>query len=650
MKVPVVGTDWSKAGMATIQEPLKSEAEAQGPSWQAELTFRDWKAGLEAARANWAGAPINLKPPLLLRGGDLTTATSWLISRPRDLTPQQQSFVRKSIARSYNSAAEDHRHQDAERKKKLKSWISFGATVSAFVLFLGLELALYDLWVKATGAVYVTQETPKPNFSGPRLPPHAEPSATADQGASPVGMPEPSPIHAQPAPTNEEVTEKSSGRQVPLAQLAERSLEEARSGDPVRARLIALEALSDVSLKEPLPDDLFPALSAIQFTQKSARSIVGPSDRLDMTRASISRDGKSAFLVASDQTASWASLSSLTGVPAARNIIHSGQAIVGVDDAHVALKGSDDGIRLWPAGASQPVSVLRGHEGGVTALAVSPNGQKVATASWDETVRIWDVRSGRNQMILQGHEGPVLTAAFSPDGARLVTAGEDRTARIWSVADGKPLAILRGHLSQVQSAAFDPAGRQVLTTSLDGTARLWDAAIGEETAVMRMESGPVFSAAFSASSRRVATLSSKSELMVWNADDGQAVATYPSQGYAVRAYAIGGEGDLLFVLTVEGTILLKEADSGIKIGLFQASSGDHIITASFAPGGKSILAITARHEMLAWPIQRSLKALVQELRETTPRCLTVAERIELQLDSVIPRWCTDHAKTVDAQR
>ena len=133
-----------------------------------------------------------------------------------------------------------------------------------------------------------------------------------------------------------------------------------------------------------------------------------------MTRASISRDGKSALL---DRLRSDGALGEPVGLaPAARTIIHSGQAIVGIDDAHVALTGSDDGIRLWPAGASQPVSVLRGHEAGVTALAMSHNGQKAATASWDETVRIWDARSGRNQLILHGHDGPALTAAFSADG------------------------------------------------------------------------------------------------------------------------------------------------------------------------------------------------------------------------------------------
>lgn len=635
--------------MATIQEPLKSEADGQGPSWQNELTFRDWKAGLEAARANWASAPINLKAPLLLRGADLTTATSWLISRPRDLTPQQQSFIRKSIARSYNSAAEDHRHQDAERKRRLKSWISFGATVSAFVLFLGLELALYDLWVKATGAVYVTQEAPKPDLTTPQ-PPQDLAAVVAGEGAQTTEPAHPLPSDTKPAPATGNVTEKSSERQASHAQLAERSLEEARNGDPVRARLLALEALADISFKEPLPDDRLPAITAIQHTQKLARSLFGAGDRLDMTRASISRDGKSAFLMASDQTARWANLSSAIDIPAARTIIHSGQAIVGIDDAHVALTGSDDGIRLWPAGASQPVSVLRGHEGGVTALAMSHDGQKVATASWDETVRIWDARSGRNQFVLQGHDGPALTAAFSADGTRLVTAGEDRTARIWSVANGKPLAVLRGHLSQVQSAAFDPTGRRVLTTSLDGTARLWDVSSGQETAVLRMESGPVFSAAFSASSRRVATLSSKSELMVWNAADGQAVATYSSPGYTVRSYAIGGEGEQLLMLTGEGIAHLKDADSGTNIGLFQASSGDRIVTAGFGPGGASILAITVRHEMLTWPIQRSLETLVKLIRETSPRCLSLAERIELQLDSVIPRWCTDHAKAADAQR
>ena len=62
-------------------------------------------------------------------------------------------------------------------------------------------------------------------------------------------------------------------------------------------------------------------------------------------------------------------------------------------------------------------------------MAWSPDGKRLATASWDKTAKVWDAASGQELLTLKGHTGMVISVAWSPDGKRLATASDDKTAR-----------------------------------------------------------------------------------------------------------------------------------------------------------------------------------------------------------------------------
>ncbi|NJM75102.1 MAG: hypothetical protein HC852_04090 [Acaryochloridaceae cyanobacterium RU_4_10] len=67
------------------------------------------------------------------------------------------------------------------------------------------------------------------------------------------------------------------------------------------------------------------------------------------------------------------------------------------------------------------------HAPGAISVAVSPNGQWVASGSSDRTVKLWDLRTGEHLCSLEGCH-PVV---FSPDGKTLVTGSVDHSLEIW---------------------------------------------------------------------------------------------------------------------------------------------------------------------------------------------------------------------------
>jgi eukaryotic-like serine/threonine-protein kinase len=118
---------------------------------------------------------------------------------------------------------------------------------------------------------------------------------------------------------------------------------------------------------------------------------------------------------------------------------------LGSNDQPWSLAYSPDGRRLYTGGTARSMKVWDTASGALLAtlplnhiddilgIAVSADGTRLVSASLDQTLRLWDVQAGQEVLTLRGHTGGVNAVAFS--GNFIVSASDDGTVKVW---DGSP--------------------------------------------------------------------------------------------------------------------------------------------------------------------------------------------------------------------
>ncbi len=87
---------------------------------------------------------------------------------------------------------------------------------------------------------------------------------------------------------------------------------------------------------------------------------------------------------------------------------------------------------------------LTGHTDQIIAVAVTPDGRQVVSASADQTLKVWDLESGGKLSTLTGHTGQVTAVAATADGQRAISASSDQTLKVWGLGSGELVATFCG--------------------------------------------------------------------------------------------------------------------------------------------------------------------------------------------------------------
>jgi WD40 repeat protein/predicted Ser/Thr protein kinase len=283
------------------------------------------------------------------------------------------------------------------------------------------------------------------------------------------------------------------------------------------------------------------------------------------------------------------------------------------DGTRVACGGDDRVVPIWDTRTGEKLAECRGHKSKVLSISFRGDGLRLLTTSHDGTVRQWDARTGREvEPPYDRHTAEVLAAAYSPDGQRVASAGADRTIRLWRAAGRQDQVVLGGHTGAVAALAFSLDGRRLVSASYDklnspgdGTVRFWEAAPEATLPVLAGHASYVYPVAYSPDGRWIASGGWDDDgrtVRLWDAATGEECATLPHPGIvAALAFTPDGTrlvsgGDLdeqLFVWDVSTGQIHRRIASGKRVrSLAVSPDGARIAVGMFDPKARWTMRIS----------------------------------------------------------
>lgn len=246
-----------------------------------------------------------------------------------------------------------------------------------------------------------------------------------------------------------------------------------------------------------------------------------------------------------------------------------------------------------PCQSWKSLKSLQGHRANVTAIAISSDGQTLASGSEDKTVSLWNLKTGKLNFTFFGQEREVFAVAicpqvkmlvaggfdkkitrwqletktvqrlclypnssynhsrfiscltFSPDSTILASASGDQTIRLWDGYTGEFQHSLNGHSDIVWSVAISPYGKTLVSGSADKTIRIWSLSRYQQTQILTGHSNWVTSVAISPDGKSLASGSADGTVKLWNLTTGELRQTLEVKLKGVVAVAISPDGQFL---------------------------------------------------------------------------------------------------------
>ena len=282
------------------------------------------------------------------------------------------------------------------------------------------------------------------------------------------------------------------------------------------------------------------------------------------------------------------------------------------DGKRLASASYDKTVRLWDASNGNALFTYRGHTEHVNALAWSPNGKYMASASSDATVQIWETVTGTLYSVYRGHAAAVTAVSWSSDGLYLASGDKDKHVQIWQMAAHTPLATQDNHSAQITMVSWSPDGKRLASASYDKTVQVGDPLkahrssflmnllnVLRTTIVYSGHSERVSSLSWSPDGKYIASCSSDKTLQIWDTLTGRRSFVHSNRSAAMNTVAWSPNNRAIAFGSNDKAVQIWDVQNRKPMTTYQGHT-NYITSVAWSPDGSRIASTGVDRTIQVW--------------------------------------------------
>ncbi|WP_016952361.1 caspase family protein [Anabaena sp. PCC 7108] len=363
---------------------------------------------------------------------------------------------------------------------------------------------------------------------------------------------------------------------------------------------------SDYDINPPIKEELKPKVL----------ELAGHEDKVSAVE--FTPDGKILASVSNDKTVKFWNIDSrlqelkhekekaksVSFSPDGKTIASSGQSETN-SEGIIHLWNWNENRKSW-----EEKSKIPAHKRLIWQVSFSPDGEKLASASWDGTINLWS-KQGELLASSANIGKSFYSVSFSPDGKLLASGDADKNVIIWEY-EGNSLTqkqVLPNHTNDVRSVSFSPDGKWLASADLDNVIKLWRREGNSWKLIRDLEGhrNSIKRVIFSPDGQLLASASDDRTVKLWDIN-GKLINTLYGHTGKVTDIDFRPDSQVLASVGADKKVILWGRNGNL---LHTINKHDGVISSvQFSPDGQTLASAGDDHRVILWNL--NLEQLLEE--------------------------------------